>query len=152
MSNSRVDLPIAGGELNIGLHEYRQLVERNCYDIIQADAAFSEGVFQLRKVAAMAELSFKKFIPHTWSNGIGLGANLHLAAATPNCPWFEFPVDPPAWVEESRDFMLVEPYTIDADGTISVPDAPGFGFKLNREAIDDWTVQTWESSSGAVST
>jgi L-alanine-DL-glutamate epimerase-like enolase superfamily enzyme len=47
--------------------------------------------------------------------------------------------------------MLAEPYTIDADGTISVPDAPGFGFKLNREAIDDWTGQTWESRNGAIS-
>lgn len=146
---ARVDLPIAGGELNVGLHEYRQLVERNCYDIIQADAAFSEGVFQLRKVAALAELAFKPFIPHTWSNGIGLGANLHLAAATPNCPWFEFPIDPPAWTEESRDFMLAEPYTIAADGTISVPDAPGFGFKLDQEAIRACTVQAWESGGSS---
>jgi L-alanine-DL-glutamate epimerase-like enolase superfamily enzyme len=41
--------------------------------------------------------------------------------------------------------MLSEPYTIDADGKISVPDAPGFGFKLNRAVIRDCTVQTWES-------
>ncbi len=144
---ARVDLPIAGGELNIGLHEYRQLIERNCYDIIQADAAFSEGVFQLRKVAALAEMAFKPFIPHTWSNGIGLGANLHLAAATPNCPWFEFPVDPPAWTEESRDFMLTEPYTINADGTISVPDAPGFGFKLDQDASVTAPSRVWESDT-----
>jgi D-galactarolactone cycloisomerase len=142
---ARVDLPIAGGELNIGLHEYRQLVKGNCYDIIQADAAFSEGVSQLRKVAALAEMAFKPFIPHTWSNGIGLGANLHLAAATPNCPWFEFPVDPPAWTEESRDFMMAEPYTINADGTISVPGAPGFGFELDWETIRACTLQSWES-------
>jgi L-alanine-DL-glutamate epimerase-like enolase superfamily enzyme len=142
---ARVDLPIAGGELNIGLHEYRHLIESNCYDIIQADAAFSEGVFQLRKVAALAEMHYKPFIPHTWSNGIGLGANLHLAASVPNCPWFEFPVDPPAWQEESRDFMLAEPYTINADGTISVPESPGFGFKLNWDAIRESTIEMWES-------
>jgi L-alanine-DL-glutamate epimerase-like enolase superfamily enzyme len=142
---SRVDIPIAGGELNIGLHEYRQLIERNCYDIIQADAAFSEGISQLRKVAALAEMAFKPFIPHTWSNGIGLGANLHLAAATPNCPWFEFPVDPPAWTEPSRDFMLAEPYLIDPDGTISVPNDPGFGFRLDRDVIREHTVEAWES-------
>ena len=142
---AKVDLPIAGGELNVGLHEYRQLIDRNCYDIIQADAAFSEGVFQLRKVASLAEMAFKPFIPHTWSNGIGLGANLHLAAATPNCPWFEFPVDPPAWTEESRDFMLSEPYRVNADGTILVRDAPGFGFQLDEDAIRSATIQHWES-------
>jgi L-alanine-DL-glutamate epimerase-like enolase superfamily enzyme len=74
---------------------------------------------------------------------------LHLAAATPNCPWFEFPVDPPAWTEESRDFMLIEPYTINADGTVSVPDAPGFGFSLDREAIRACTIQTWESDGSS---
>lgn len=142
---ARVDIPIAGGELNIGLHEYRDLVALNCYDIVQADAAFSEGVFQLRKVAAVAEMAYKPFIPHTWSNGIGLGANLHLAAATPNCPWFEFPIDPPAWTNAARDFMLAEPYKIAADGTISVSEAPGFGFQLDRDAIAHYTVATWES-------
>lgn len=142
---ARVDVPIAGGELNSGLHEYRELITRNCYDIVQADAAFSEGVFQLRKVAAMAEAAYKQFIPHTWSNGIGLGANLHLAAATPNCPWFEFPVDPPAWTNESRDFMLAEPYTVDAGGAISVPEAPGFGFRLDPERIAATAEERWES-------
>ena len=93
----------------------------------------------------MAEMAYKPFIPHTWSNGIGLGANLHLAAATPNCPWFEFPVDPPAWTEPSRDFMLAEPYLIEDDGTIPVPQEPGFGFKLDRDALDAYTIQTWES-------
>ena len=142
---ARVDVPIAGGELNSGLHEYRELITRDCYDIIQADAAFSEGVFQLRKVAAMAEAAYKSFIPHTWSNGIGLGANLHLAAATPNCPWFEFPVDPPAWTNDARDFMLEEAYTVDADGNISVPDAPGFGFRLDAERIAATAGERWES-------
>jgi L-alanine-DL-glutamate epimerase-like enolase superfamily enzyme len=142
---SEVDIPIAGGELNIGLHEYKTLVDMDCYDIIQADAAFSEGIFQLRKVASLAEMSFKKFIPHTWSNGIGLGANLQLAASVPNCPWFEFPVDPPAWTIESRDFMLAKPFRIDMDGTIGLPDLPGMGFFLDEEAITKYSKHNWQS-------
>lgn len=143
--SAEVDIPIAGGELNIGLHEYKQLVDLDCYDIIQADAAFSEGIFQLRKVAALAEMAYKKFIPHTWSNGIGLGANLHLAASLPNCPWFEFPVDPPAWTVESRDFMLAEPYRVDSEGGISVSDTPGLGFVLNEDLILRYTKGQWKS-------
>jgi len=142
---AEVDIPIAGGELNIGLHEYKQLVDMDCYDIIQADAAFSEGISQLRKVAALAEMAYKKFIPHTWSNGIGLGANLHLAASLPNCPWFEFPVDPPAWTVESRDFMLAQPYRVDADGYIAVEDRPGLGFVLNEELIARHSKGHWQS-------
>lgn len=141
----RVNVPIAGGELNSGLHEYRDIIGMDCYDIIQADAAFSEGVFQLRKVAALAEIAYKPFIPHTWSNGIGLGANLHLAAATPNCPWFEFPVDPPAWSDEARDFMLVEPFGVDENGQITVSEEPGFGFRLDAEAIERYAEGTWQS-------
>jgi L-alanine-DL-glutamate epimerase-like enolase superfamily enzyme len=140
-----VDIPIAGGELNKGLHEFKTLIENDCYDIIQADCAFSEGISQLRKVAGMAEMHYKQFIPHTWSNGIGLGANLHLAAATPNCPWFEYPVDPPAWTIEARDFMVAEPFGILPDGTISVSDRPGFGFELDETAIETYTKEHWSS-------
>ncbi|MEX2540846.1 MAG: mandelate racemase/muconate lactonizing enzyme family protein [Trueperaceae bacterium] len=139
------EVPIAGGELNQGLHEYRELLERNCYDIIQADCAFSEGVSQLRKVAALAEMHYKRFIPHTWSNGIGLAANLHLAAAVPNCPWFEFPIDPPAWTVEARDRMLRSQFHIDTDGTIAVGDAPGIGLELDRDAVERATVHSWRS-------
>lgn len=142
---AQVDLPIAGGELNAGLHEYRQLIETDCYDIIQADCAFSEGIFQLRKVAALAELAFKQFIPHTWSNGIGLAANLQLAAAVPNCPWFEFPIDPPAWTDEARDFMLCEPHRVSPDGTIAVPESPGLGIHLDEEAVAAHTTYNYTS-------
>ena len=142
------NIPIAGGELHKGLHEYKQIIDMNCYDIIQADAAFSEGIFQLRKVAALAELSYKPFIPHTWSNGIGMGANLHLAASLPNCPWFEFPIDPPAWTNESRDFMLAEPFQIKKDGSITVSDKPGLGLELNEDAIRQYTTLTWDSDEG----
>lgn len=143
-----VDIPIAGGELNIGLHEYKQLVDMECYDIIQADCSFSEGIFQLRKVAGLAELAYKQFIPHTWSNGIGLAANLHLAAAVPNCPWFEYPVDPPAWTIEARDFMIRQPFRISSDGTITVSSLPGLGIQLDEEAVAWATRHLWQSERG----
>ncbi len=143
-----VDIPIAGGELNLGLHEYKQLIDRNCYDIIQADCAFSEGVFQLRKVAALAELAYKQFIPHTWSNGVGLAANLQLAAATPNCDWFEFPIDPPAWTTKARDYMLERTFEIDPDGFITVGEEPGMGMAFDHDAVAPYVVHTWDSQQG----
>ncbi len=139
-------IPIAGGELHKGLHEYKNIIDQDCYDIIQADAAFSEGVFQLRKVAALAELSYKQFIPHTWSNGIGMAANLHLAASVANCPWFEFPIDPPAWTNQSRDFMLEKPFEIQKDGKITVASDPGFGVHLDEKAVQKYSKLSWSSS------
>src|SRR5207245_11255692 len=59
-------LPIAGGEDNHGLHEFKLLIDRGCYDILQPDALLSEGVGQMRKVAALAEASGLEVAPHTW--------------------------------------------------------------------------------------
>jgi D-galactarolactone cycloisomerase len=130
-------LRIAGGEDNHGLHEFRLLLERRCYDVLTPDALLSEGVYQLRKVAALAEAHFCEFAPHTWGNGIGLLANLHLAASTPNMSYLEYPHDPPSgWTAVARDQMLAEPLLADDQGYVTVPDRPGFGFELDHEAIE----------------
>ncbi|OLC45271.1 MAG: hypothetical protein AUH80_09060 [Chloroflexi bacterium 13_1_40CM_4_65_16] len=136
-------LPIAGGEDNHGLHEFKLLIDRGCYDILQPDALLSEGVGQMRKIAALAEVAGLELAPHTWGNGIGLMANLHLAAAIPNCPFLEFPHDPPSgFTAAARDQMLLEPLTIDSDGVVRVPDRPGFGLVLDEERIARYTVST----------
>jgi L-alanine-DL-glutamate epimerase-like enolase superfamily enzyme len=136
-------LPIAGGEDNHGLHEFKLLIEKGCYDVLQPDALLSEGVGQMRKIAALAEVAGLEVAPHTWGNGIGLMANLHLSAAIPNCPYLEFPDDPPSgWTAAARDQMLAEPVVIDADGCVRVPDRPGFGLVLDEERIARHTVST----------
>jgi len=136
-------LPIAGGEDNHGLHEFKLLIDRGCYDILQPDALLSEGVGQMRKVAALAELARLELAPHTWGNGIGLMANLHLAVAIPNCPFLEFPDDPPSgWTAAARDQMLLDPLVIDAEGCVRIPDRPGFGLVLDEERIAHHTVST----------
>ena len=137
-------LSIAGGECNHGLHEFRLLIDRGCYDILQPDAVISEGIFQLWKVAALAEAAHLQVVPHTWTNGIGLLANLHLAAAIPNCSHFEFPHDPGSgWTAAAGNQMLAEQPWIDADGYVQVPDRPGFGFVLDDERIDHYTVASY---------
>lgn len=137
-------LSIAGGECNHGLHEFRLLIDRGCYDILQPDAVISEGIFQLWKVAALAEAAHLQVVPHTWTNGIGLLANLHLAAAIPNCFHFEFPHDPESgWTAAAGNQMLAEQPWIDADGYVPVPERPGFGFVLDDERIDHYTVASY---------
>ncbi len=136
-------LPIAGGEDNHGLHEFKLLIDRGCYDVLQPDALLSEGVGQIRKIAALAEVAGLEVAPHTWGNGIGLVANLHVAAAIPNCPFLEFPHDPPSgFTAAARDQMLLEPLGIDSEGRVRVPDRPGFGLVLDEERIAHYTVST----------
>lgn len=131
----KVDMPIAGGEKNTGLEEFRYLAERDGYFILQGDCVFSEGIFQLRKAAAIAEAYHKQFIPHTWSNPIGLMTNLQLAASLPNCPWFELPYEPPAWNLDIYDLIFEEGLTL-KNGKIVVPQTPGLGFTLKEGFLE----------------
>jgi len=131
----QVNLRIAGGELNQGFHEFKILLEKDCFDVYQPDVTFAGGFFQCRQIAAMLQAHGKTITPHTWTNGIGFAANLHFAASLGSCPYLEFPYDPPNWTPEVRDFMLAEPFRIDAEGYVKVPQGPGLGIELDEEKL-----------------
>ena len=116
------DVPIAGGENNAGLHEFRLLIERNCYDVIQADAVCSEGLLQLKKVAGYAEMHGKLFVGHHGGSGIGIAAHLQLSASLPNSPWVELLQEPPAMTDVDFQGLIAEPFLPDADGFVRLPD------------------------------
>ncbi len=132
---SSTSIQIAGGEFNVDLSELRDLIEGECLDVVQPDVTISTGILNGKKVAGMAEAHNLEFSPHTWTNGIGFAANLQLMAATPICPYCEFPFEPPGWVPEARDFMLTEPFKIDKDGYVKVPDKPGLGIEMDWDRI-----------------
>ena len=133
-------LQLAGGENNHGVHDFKLLIDRGCYDVLQPDAVLSEGVYQLRKVAAIAEAAGVLMAPHTWTHGIGLLANLQLVASIPNSSWFEFPHEPPGWPAAALSQVLAEKPWIDTEGFLSVPQTPGFGFTLDEELVERHTV------------
>lgn len=128
-----IDIPVAGGEFNDGFHELREFVDRNAVDILQPDTMLVTGVRGAIEAARMADSRGIDYIPHTWTNGIGLAANLHVMAAV-DSPWCEFPLEPP-WTTAVRDFMLQEPLTVD-DGAITPPDGPGLGVNLDPDTLD----------------
>lgn len=136
---------LAGGEDNHGLHEFRTLLERGCFDVLQPDAVKSETASAIRHLAAFAELSGVEVVPHTWGNGLGMLVHLHLAAAMPNCGWLEFPHDPPSGLTAAaRDQVLAEPVAIDGQGWVHVPQRPGFGFVLDEDRAAAHTVSVIE--------
>lgn len=124
------EVPLAGGENNVGLHEFRWLIDRNCYDIIQADVVCSEGLAQLKKVAGYAEMHQKPFVPHHGGNGVGIAAHLHLSASCPNSPYIELLQEPPAIDVADFQGLIAEPFVPDADGDVRLPDKPGLGIEL----------------------
>jgi L-alanine-DL-glutamate epimerase-like enolase superfamily enzyme len=130
-------VPIAGGENNIGLHEFRLLIDQDCYDVVQPDACVSAGLGGLRKIAAYAELHHKTFAPHHGGSGLGVAAHLHLSASLPNSAYVELLQEPPALPVELFQGLIAAPLVPDAEGNVRLPDQPGLGVELNtaRERV-----------------
>jgi D-galactarolactone cycloisomerase len=137
------EIAIAGGEKNQGLHEFRWLIERGVYDILQPDAAMSEGVSQLRKIAGLAEMYKRGFVPHHSMSGIGLAAALHLCCTFPGETWLELMYEPTTRTIESFQQLggvLESRIWIGSDGMVAAPDAPGLGVIVNEALIPKYTV------------
>jgi len=137
------DIYIAGGEMNRGLHEFRWLIEKGVYDIIQPDCALSEGVSQLRKVAALAEMYKRHFAPHHAMSGLGLAGALHLTCTFPGETWMEIMYEPNARTIEGFQQLggiLESKIWIDPYGYVSPSEEPGLGVIVNEKAISRYTV------------
>jgi L-alanine-DL-glutamate epimerase-like enolase superfamily enzyme len=126
---------IAGGEMARTFDDLRLMLEADALDVYQPDVVLALGISGVRTLAELALRRNRWFTPHTWTNGIGLLANLHVCAGVGGGPFIEFPYDPPGWAPRRRDFMLAEPVTIDAEGMLVVPAAPGLGVSLDEEAV-----------------
>jgi D-galactarolactone cycloisomerase len=137
---ARTSIRLAAGEMVRGMHEARDLVLRGGVDVVQPDAVLTGGIGGCVRIAMLAGLCGRAFSPHTWTNGLGLLANLHLAMAVSTCPYIEVPLDPPAWSAERRDWLLPEPLRIAADGTIAPPPGPGLGVTPPLEAMERYRV------------
>jgi D-galactarolactone cycloisomerase len=129
-----VEIPIAGGENNLGLHELRWMIERNVYDIIQPEC-YKEAISRIRKIAALAEMHHKLIIPHNGNDGFGFLAHLHLCAAIPNSRYVEILHEPPGYSAQVFQTLLAEPLLPDANGDILVPQGPGLGVEPRPELL-----------------
>jgi L-alanine-DL-glutamate epimerase-like enolase superfamily enzyme len=129
---------VAGGEMARSVPELLAALSAGALDVVQPDVVLAVGMLRARTVAELALQQGRWFTPHTWTNGLGLLANLHVAAGVGGGPYLEFPYDPPGWTPPRRDFFLAEPVAIEADGTIRVPDRPGLGAEIDEAAVARW--------------
>jgi D-galactarolactone cycloisomerase len=126
---------IAGGEMIRTFPEVLAALDADAFDVFQGDAVLSAGMSRTRTAGELALARNRWFTPHTWTNGIGLLANLHVVAGVGGGPFIEFPYDPPGWTPERRDAMLAESIRPGRDGILRVPSAPGIGITLDESAI-----------------
>ncbi|HZU20672.1 MAG TPA: mandelate racemase/muconate lactonizing enzyme family protein [Gaiellaceae bacterium] len=136
----RTGIRIAAGEMVRTPQEARDLVVRGGVDVVQTDVVLAGGIGGCRRIAALADLHGRTWSPHTWSNGLGLVANLHLALAVSTCPYVEVPLDPPGLDAARRDWLLPAPLEVAADGTIAPPPGPGLGARPDLDALERYRV------------
>jgi L-alanine-DL-glutamate epimerase-like enolase superfamily enzyme len=129
---------VAGGEMARTTPELLGALEAGALDVVQPDVVLAGGMLGASTVARLALARHRWFTPHTWTNGLGLLANLQVAAGVGAGPYLEFPYDPPGWTPARRDFFLAEPVLIDAAGYLNVPGRPGLGAQIDEAAVARW--------------
>jgi D-galactarolactone cycloisomerase len=134
---------IAGGELWRTVADADRALEADAYDVHQPDVVLAGGLWRGRGLAERILRRGRRYSPHTWTDGLGLLANLHVAAAVGGGPFLEFPYDPHGWTPERRDFPLVATLDIDDQGDLVVPAASGLGIELDEDVMARTHVGGW---------
>ena len=132
----KLDLKIIGYETEFSLYRFRELIQRRCVDIIQADLTWAGGITEGRRIAALAYAFNMEMMPHCFSSGITLMATLHFLGGTPNGAMLEMDRNP----NGLRDGIVKDPLQIDTDGFVSLPRTPGLGIQLNDGTVEQYMV------------
>ncbi|MBI5877910.1 MAG: mandelate racemase/muconate lactonizing enzyme family protein [Chloroflexi bacterium] len=127
-------LPITGGEVLTRRQAFQPWLEAGAFDIVQPDVTKVGGISEERRIAWMAQEHGVRFIPHGWNTAVGLAADLHLASAIPGTDFVEYLTGSPF-----IDDIVAEPWTLDADGMLAIPDKPGLGLTLDWDAVKRYT-------------
>lgn len=127
-------VPIAGGEVLTRRQSFFPFLTAGALDIVQPDVTKVGGLSEQRRIAWMAEDFGVRYVGHGWNTALGLAADLQLAAAFPESPYVEY-IGGSAYV----DGLLSEPFSLDEDGMLAIPDRPGLGVDLDPERVARYT-------------
>jgi L-alanine-DL-glutamate epimerase-like enolase superfamily enzyme len=127
-------IPIAGGEVLTRRQSFTPWLEGRAFDIVQPDVTKVGGISEERRIAWMAAEHGIRFIPHGWNTALGLAADLQLAAAHHGTDLVEYLTGSP-FIDE----LVEKPWTLDGDGMLRIPDAPGLGVSIRADAVEKYT-------------
>ena len=136
------DVRIAAGDWGFaGRHEFRSLLRDARLDVVQPSSVRGGGIHEILNIAEDAYSHGALCIPHAWNHMVGVAAEIHIAAVSPNTPYIEYPIAfPPSPIIED---LLSPRLSLGPDGLIDVPDRPGLGFELNEEVIERFRVDPY---------
>ncbi|MGK2861228.1 MAG: galactonate dehydratase [Chitinophagaceae bacterium] len=130
-------LPIATGERIFTKWGFRELLEKKAASILQPDLCHAGGITEGKIIAGMAEAYYVPIAPHNPMGPISLASGLQLAASIPN-----FLVQEQVTLGEG---YLKNPFKLQKDGTVMIPQGPGLGIELDEAAIADKIGHDWKN-------
>ena len=130
-------LPIAGGEVLTRRQSFQSWLEEGAFDIVQPDVTKVGGITESRRIAWTAHENGVKFIPHGWNTAVGLAADLQLASAFAETDLVEYIAGSPY-----VDGIVAQPWLLDEDGMLPIPDTPGLSIQLNLDALAAYVTET----------
>jgi galactonate dehydratase len=131
-------IPIATGEALYTKYEFRDLLERQGADIVQPDVCVCGGLWEMKKIAALAEADYVTVAPHNPCGPVATAVNVHFALSTHNFVVLEYHPDD---VPERR--AIVDQPMVLQDGYLMAPDRSGLGVELELDALGDQVYESW---------
>lgn len=151
-------MPIATGERNFTRWGFKNMITSGGVDIIQPDLSHAGGLWEVRKIAAMAEAWDIAVAPHCPLGPIALAACLQLDFTTPNAFIQEQSLG--IHYNQGSDLMdyLADRSVFDyKEGYVSLLTGPGLGVEVNEEKVreaaaigHDWKNPVWRTVDGVV--
>ncbi|MDA5558805.1 mandelate racemase/muconate lactonizing enzyme family protein [Shimia sp. MMG029] len=120
-----VRIPVATGERLTTKSEFAAVLRAGAAEILQPALGRAGGIWEMKKVAAIAECYNAQMAPHLYAGPIEWAANIHLAASIPNLLMIET-IDTPFHNALIKNHLRVE------QGFVIPPTAPGLGIEVDE--------------------
>ena len=139
-----LDIPMAGGEEEFGMHAFRYLVGNEVFQILQPDLFYFGGMIRTMQVARMAQAAGLRITPHISAGGLGFLYMLQMISVCPAAyDYHEFKMFE-TWDANLNAFEIeskAEPFE-SADGVIRIPTGSGLGVTIDPDYIKTHQVFT----------
>jgi L-alanine-DL-glutamate epimerase-like enolase superfamily enzyme len=127
-----LDVPVAGGEQDNDLAQWRRMVRMRAVDIVQPDICYIGGLTRALRVAEIAGDKDMLCVPHSANLSMVTLFTAHMLGAIENAgPFMEFSIEPTNWVRE-----LFSPGLKVVDGNLNIPEGPGWGVELSKDWME----------------
>jgi L-alanine-DL-glutamate epimerase-like enolase superfamily enzyme len=128
-------VPVAGGEQDCDLAQWRRMINMHAVDIVQPDICYVGGLTRAMRVARMAAEKGLPCVPHSANLSMVTIFTLHMMAAIPNAgPHIEYCIEPDEWISGPEG--LYRPVLEVKNGTVMVPEGPGWGVEPNKAWLE----------------